>query len=38
MNGTWSIPEAGMYEATVYSYDAATGNTGINRVTFMVGQ
>ena len=37
-SGTWSIPDAGIYEATVYAYDAATGNTGINRVTFMVGQ
>ncbi len=37
-SGTWSIPEAGMYEAAVYAYDAATGNTGINKVTFMVGQ
>ncbi len=35
-SGTWSIPDAGIYEATVYAYDAATGNTGINRATFMV--
>ena len=37
-SGTWSISDAGIYEATVYAYDAATGNTGINKVTFMVGQ
>lgn len=36
--GTWSISDAGIYEATVYAYDPATGNTGINKVTFMVGQ
>jgi hypothetical protein len=37
-SGTWNITEAGVYEATVYAYDAATGNTGINKVTFMAGQ
>ncbi len=36
-SGAWSIADAGTYEATVYAYDAATGNTGINSVTFMVG-
>ncbi len=36
--GIWDIQNAGTYEATVYAYDAATGNTGINKVTFMVGQ
>jgi hypothetical protein len=35
--GIWNIPSAGIYEATVYAYDAATGNTGINSVTFIVG-
>ncbi len=35
-SGTWSIPDVGIYEATVYAYDSATGNTGINRATFMV--
>jgi len=37
-SGTWNISGAGTYEAAVYAYDAATGNTGINKVTFMVGQ
>jgi hypothetical protein len=37
-SGTWTVPDAGMYEATVYAYDAVTGNTGINKVTFMVGK
>ncbi|HEX9113899.1 MAG TPA: hypothetical protein VF888_06080 [Nitrospirota bacterium] len=35
--GTWTIQEAGTYEAAVYAYDAANGNTGIDRVSFMVG-
>jgi hypothetical protein len=36
--GTWTVQEAGTYEAVVYAYDAANGNTGIDRVAFMVGQ
>ncbi|HET7319264.1 MAG TPA: hypothetical protein VFK23_09025 [Nitrospirota bacterium] len=35
--GTWTIQEAGTYEAVVYAYDASNGNTGLDRVTFMVG-
>jgi hypothetical protein len=34
--GTWSIEEAGAYEAVVYAYDASNGNTGVDRVTFSV--
>ena len=34
--GVWRIEEAGVYEATVYAYDATNGNTGIDRVTFRV--
>ena len=37
-SGTWKISDAGTYEAAVYAYDATTGNTGINKVTFMVRQ
>jgi hypothetical protein len=36
--GIWNIQDAGVYEATVYAYDAATGNTGINTVTFTVAE
>jgi hypothetical protein len=34
--GTWEIAEAGVYEATVYAYDPANGNTGLDSVTFLV--
>lgn len=34
--GTWTIKEAGAYEAVVYAYDAANGNTGVDRVAFNV--
>jgi hypothetical protein len=34
---TWPIREPGAYEAIVYAYDAATGNTGLDAVTFIVG-
>ncbi len=37
-SGTWKVPEPGIYEATVYAYDASTGNTGLDSVTFMVAQ
>jgi hypothetical protein len=37
-SGTWNIQEPGVYEAVVYAYDAANGNTGVDRVTFMVAQ
>jgi hypothetical protein len=36
--GIWNIQDTGVYEATVYAYDAATGNTGINTVTFTVAE
>jgi hypothetical protein len=35
--GTWTIQEAGTYDAVVYAFDASNGNTGIDRVTFVVG-
>lgn len=35
-SGVWRIEEAGVYEATVYAYDATNGNTGLDRVTFRV--
>jgi hypothetical protein len=35
-SGVWRIEETGVYEATVYAYDATNGNTGIDRVTFRV--
>ena len=30
------LKEPGIYEATVYAYDPANGNTGLDRVTFML--
>lgn len=36
-SGTWKVDEPGIYEATVYAYDPATGNTGLDRTTFIVG-
>lgn len=35
-SGTWTIKDAGVYEAIVYAYDAANGNTGVDRATFSV--
>ncbi len=32
------IDKPGTYEATVYAYDAQTGNTGLDRVSFIVAQ
>jgi len=34
--GTWDVNKPGTYEATVYAYDPANGNTGLDHVTFMV--
>jgi hypothetical protein len=34
---TWTVKGAGVYQATVYAYDPATGNTGLDSTTFMVG-
>jgi hypothetical protein len=30
------VEEAGVYEAIVYAYDPANGNTGVDSVTFSV--
>ena len=37
-SGSWHVKEPGVYEAIVYAYDPANGNTGIDRVTFIVLQ
>ncbi len=37
-DGTWNVPETGIYQATVYAYDPANGNTGVDSVTFIVRQ
>jgi hypothetical protein len=34
--GTWKVGAPGVYEAVVYAYDPADGNTGLDRTTFMV--
>lgn len=34
--GAWTVQEAGIYEAVVYAYDPANGNTGVDSVTFVV--
>ncbi len=34
--GSVDVNEPGVYEVTVYAYDAQTGNTGVDRVTFIV--
>lgn len=34
--GTWIVKEPGTYEAMVYAYDPANGNTGVDSVTFVV--
>ncbi len=36
--GIWNVQEPGVYEATVYAYDAANGNTGLDSVTFIISQ
>ncbi len=33
---TWEIKEPGTYQAIVYAYDPANGNTGVDNVTFIV--
>jgi hypothetical protein len=35
-SGSFPVDKAGTYEAVIYAYDAATGNTGLDRVTFTV--
>lgn len=34
--GSWTVQEVGTYEAVVYAYDPANGNTGVDGVTFVV--
>ena len=36
--GTCFVDEPGAYEATVYAYAPANGNTGLDRVTFIVAE
>lgn len=36
--GTWHVREPGAYEAVVYAYHPATGNTGLDAVTFVVAK
>jgi hypothetical protein len=35
-SGTCRVDAPGIYEAIVYAYDPANGNTGLDRVTFIV--
>jgi hypothetical protein len=35
--GTIPVDAAGVYDVTVYAYDPANGNTGVDRTTFMAG-
>lgn len=35
---TWKIEEPGVYEAVIYAYDPNNGNTGLDRVPFMVNE
>ena len=37
-SATWQVRETGVYEAMVYAYDPANGNTGVDSVTFIVRQ
>jgi len=34
--GNLNITKEGIYEVTVYSFDPATGNSGVDKTTFMV--
>jgi len=36
--GTWQVEQPGVSEATVYAYQATNGNTGLDRVTFIVSE
>jgi hypothetical protein len=36
--GTLEVTEKGVYEVTVYAFDPVTGNSGVDRTTFMVGK
>ena len=33
---TWDVKQVGTYQATVYAYDPANGNTGVDSATFIV--
>ncbi len=33
----WTAPAPGLYDVTVYAWDPANGNTGVDRTTFIVG-
>jgi hypothetical protein len=35
-SGTWALSEPGFYEAVIYAYQPANGNTGMGRVTFFL--
>jgi hypothetical protein len=35
-SAVWSVTEPGTYQATVYAYDPATGNTGLDSTTFLI--
>ncbi len=35
-SGVWKVGEPGTYEAMVYAYDPADGNTGLDSTTFMI--
>lgn len=37
-SATWNVTEPGTYQATVYAYDPANGNTGVDNVTFVVAK
>ena len=34
--GNYTVKEKGVYEGIVYAYDSANGNTGLDKVTFIV--
>jgi hypothetical protein len=36
--GRLEVTGKGVYEVTVYAFDPATGNSGVDRATFMVGR
>lgn len=36
--GTLQVEEPGTYEATVYAYDPANGNTGLDKVVFIISE
>ena len=34
--GIWDVSAPGSYKAVVYAYDPSNGNTGLDKVTFLV--